>query len=148
MFLKGSRDHPRRCGENENIPFKEHTSIGSPPQVRGKPSLVGEICDSCRITPAGAGKTLRRCRQSRQHRDHPRRCGENAVRRRVRGRAKGSPPQVRGKQRQEYPIFEKLRITPAGAGKTVTRAGDTTGETDHPRRCGENSVSTPPTSCS
>ena len=33
---EGAQDHPRRCGENENIPFKEHTSIGSPPQVRGK----------------------------------------------------------------------------------------------------------------
>ncbi len=30
------KDHPRRCGENENDGFTLGKIIGSPPQVRGK----------------------------------------------------------------------------------------------------------------
>ncbi len=50
-------DHPRRCGENQSSPNPTHNNIGSPPQVRGKPT--GSIITSftLRITPAGAGKT-------------------------------------------------------------------------------------------
>ena len=33
-----------------------------------------------------------------------------------------------------------MRITPAGAGKTITRLSDIIGAEDHPRRCGENTA--------
>ena len=111
---------------------------GSPPQVRGKPSLVLATCSDIRITPAGAGKTLIyrdicHCKQ-----DHPRRCGENTVIAPETSRNSGSPPQVRGKRCKSWrkPLY--AGITPAGAGKTG-RAGSPEGKTgDHPRRCGEN----------
>ena len=45
----------------------------------------------------------------------------------MRGKLKGISLQVKGK-----------RITPAGAGKTVTYLHDVESAKDHPRRCGEN----------
>ena len=52
-------DHPRRCGENKHLFFRHVGSVGSPPQVRGKPflTILGKL--GTRITPAGAGKTGR-----------------------------------------------------------------------------------------
>ena len=132
------RDHPRRCGENrfDFVVFNAH--CGSPPQVRGK--LLSRTSRQRRggITPAGAGKTLRRCRQSRQHRDHPRRCGENPRHHQTRGQSIGSPPQVRGKLSLIENLPTIIRITPAGAGKTALRVVCGNPCWDHPRRCGEN----------
>ena len=56
--LAGAEDHPRRCGENEVFKRLSDGKIGSPPQVRGKPSNVEENTVLSRITPAGAGKTV------------------------------------------------------------------------------------------
>ena len=52
-----NRDHPRRCGENLLIQSATAQLIGSPPQVRGKPSAKAPEEETDRITPAGAGKT-------------------------------------------------------------------------------------------
>ena len=70
-------DHPRRCGEN--LPFRGFSprQLGSPPQVRGKPNSDTRAVITCRITPAGAGKTRQPPLNSRNRWDHPRRCGEN-----------------------------------------------------------------------
>ena len=51
--------------------------------------------------------------------DHPRRCGENFYVNLPERVADGSPPQVRGKQLDIVDRNKRLRITPAGAGKTV-----------------------------
>ena len=50
-------DHPRRCGENLISYTSISTLLGSPPQVRGKPSFSVVLGLPIRITPAGAGKT-------------------------------------------------------------------------------------------
>ena len=55
-----SQDHPRRCGENEILFLAAIPAIGSPPQVRGKLSTLKSQIKGIRITPAGAGKTLKR----------------------------------------------------------------------------------------
>ena len=134
------QDHPRRCGENSDVASDILGVYGSPPQVRGK-LYSNQIANlQSRITPAGAGKTCLRRPRSIFGKDHPRRCGENAAKVFQRLPYKGSPPQVRGKRFTQNWESLRNRITPAGAGKTVTRAGDTTGETDHPRRCGENEL--------
>ena len=70
--------------------------------------------------------------------DHPRRCGENLLRRLNKNHPRGSPPQVRGKLQAIVDALPQIRITPAGAGKTFTAAKRTRFEQDHPRRCGEN----------
>ena len=53
-------DHPRRCGENRPRLPTVPKAGGSPPQVRGKPRWSSGVDAARRITPAGAGKTLKR----------------------------------------------------------------------------------------
>ena len=97
-YISGGRDHPRRCGENGISVPSVKTITGSPPQVRGKPTLSGKN------TP--------------YNRDHPRRCGENFICTFTFAILPGSPPQVRGKLISSIVISRSYRITPAGAGKT------------------------------
>ena len=152
-------DHPRRCGENlgaAEISVQTEwitpagagktpcstarfiSSTGSPPQVRGKQNRGGKLYASNGITPAGAGKTPCGLDRTNIAQDHPRRCGENSSSKPdCRSRA-GSPPQVRGKLFMFSPCFPNKRITPAGAGKTITLATLRALLQDHPRRCGEN----------
>ena len=55
-----ARDHPRVCGEKRRIVVHSAQSVGSPPRVRGKDSLF-LLCPVSRgITPACAGKRLKR----------------------------------------------------------------------------------------
>ena len=117
-----TQDHPRRCGENSNI--REYANLigGSPPQVRGKLDDSLFAVKALGITPAGAGKTAPPQRTRRNAWDHPRRCGENGRRTKKRGVRRGSPPQVRGKQIKGSTLAGAYRITPAGAGKTISIA--------------------------
>ena len=94
--------------------------IGSPPQVRGKHDTTVPAVRQYRITPAGAGKTRHGRTDSGCHRDHPRGCGENHKLTVMCSDGKGSPPQVRGKLERLDIAFIIIRITPAGAGKTIT----------------------------
>ena len=120
-FLR--RDHPRRCGENEIADDIIRRCGGSPPQVRGKRVIPRIRWMYIRITPAGAGKTLRQLKVCGHAWDHPRRCGENSVFRSRAPNPSGSPPQVRGKLFNLLSIIRKNRITPAGAGKTQSLPG-------------------------
>ena len=133
-----SWDHPRRCGENGIYRQQRKTLTGSPPQVRGKPQFNKLFRCNTRITPAGAGKTSTDTLRNLRTRDHPRRCGENSRALACRSRARGSPPQVRGKQMPTMPAALLRGITPAGAGKTPPKCDITSCAWDHPRRCGEN----------
>ena len=134
------RYHPRRCGENFGERYEINCCIGSPPQVRGKLAAFLNSLPVIRITPAGAGKTLVEHPRLKTNRNHPRRCGENRHQFRHPRRRKGSPPQVRGKPAALNQTALCPGITPAGAGKTITRLSDIIGAEDHPRRCGENTA--------
>ena len=131
-------DHPRRCGENIAYIHGGALTEGSPPQVRGKHPRGGRCFCPSRITPAGAGKTFCVGKTHWEHRDHPRRCGENLDGEEVGIDDKGSPPQVRGKLSIGFCPAGKYRITPAGAGKTKRLPPCPAWRQDHPRRCGEN----------
>ena len=100
--------------------------------------MAGFGIDTSRITPAGAGKTPAGSPLSFPPRDHPRRCGENILCRRVTIGYDGSPPQVRGKPFADAFGEPVHGITPAGAGKTARKAPGKSYKEDHPRRCGEN----------
>ena len=65
-------------------------------------------------------------------------CGENPAACAAVSRGIGSPPRVRGKLRSCSISHITLRITPACAGKTISRSSSLDGITDHPRVCGEN----------
>ena len=134
-----TEDHPRRCGENLRARGSCSHQEGSPPQVRGKLFGFAEIDAKVGITPAGAGKTKRGCLGKSKRRDHPRRCGENAVQIHRGRQPDGSPPQVRGKQILGVRHQRFGWITPAGAGKTIRMTASYLPVLDHPRRCGENS---------
>ena len=113
---------------------------GSPPRVRGKPAVSMTKRKRTRITPARAGKTKPRRHNCRPAGDHPRACGENAVKNIGQKIKNGSPPRVRGKRYDVICLPEVPGITPARAGKT-TMFNQSSGETrDHPRACGENQI--------
>ena len=59
-----TKDHPRVCGENGVRCTKKFCDAGSPPRVRGKLILILILILILRITPACAGKTLRKWRIS------------------------------------------------------------------------------------
>ena len=87
--------------------------------MRGKPQPMKGMSRDDRITPAGAGKTNHIIQTATIAADHPRRCGENAKIEAALTGAMGSPPQVRGKPSGGGADDRTVRITPAGAGKTL-----------------------------
>ena len=58
------QDHPRVCGEKAAQPFHGVSLIGSPPRMRGKGALMVKDFFTFGITPAYAGKRLKRSRST------------------------------------------------------------------------------------
>ena len=114
-------DHPRACGENNQILFTKSSLSGSPPRMRGKLSAHLYSSGEFGITPAHAGKTLSACRTTTSSRDHPRACGENLVENDVKMLDAGSPPRMRGKRLRLIVPLSRTGITPAHAGKTLRK---------------------------
>ena len=112
--------------------------MGSPPRMRGKPTVADVEDPSRGITPADAGKTPFLLSRIDFSRDHPRGCGENTICGYRRLPAPGSPPRMRGKLRLNACSKITQRITPADAGKTPYDILQETAAEDHPRGCGEN----------
>ena len=136
-------DHPRGCGEKPDKDGDRREIRGSPPRVRGKgPAIHG---DGVRrgITPAGAGKSFIAGHIPVKIRDHPRGCGEKAIRDLESFQQVGSPPRVRGKVLHLLEFLEHLRITPAGAGKSRLQRRSHQKPQDHPRGCGEKTKRIP-----
>ena len=130
-------DHPRICGEKALIVRICMATGGSPPHMRGKAPLARKRFTSTGITPAYAGKRLKRPMGDASAEDHPRICGEKACAGRNRSCEKGSPPHMRGKATVSRFIMMPMGITPAYAGKSITRLGEISLPKDHPRICGE-----------
>ena len=126
------------CGENIGLVNKCRKTAGSPPRVRGKPSLRRSKSRRAGITPACAGKTIYRDFRHCANKDHPRVCGENATTRPTASQKQGSPPRVRGKRERDAGYGQDQGITPACAGKTATYLRSFLERWDHPRVCGEN----------
>ena len=105
--------------------------------MRGKEYLPAISLDTCRITPAYAGKSQRGIRANCRKRDHPRLCGEKKISWIPFVYNRGSPPPMRGKADDISNYYLKLRITPAYAGKSVLIACVCSLWEDHPRLCGE-----------
>ena len=57
-------DHPRMCGEKSPTGYRGETPVGSPPHVRGKACFTTRPRTTRRITPACAGKRLKRSRST------------------------------------------------------------------------------------
>ena len=110
---------------------------GSPPPMRGKAVLQTTFSHRHRITPAYAGKSLKRRMRQFGCQDHPRLCGEKGVFQTSHDRAVGSPPPMRGKVPHSFVHHLSTRITPAYAGKSTWLMIRPYRQTDHPRLCGE-----------
>ena len=105
--------------------------------MRGKEIKVPANTALTGITPACAGKSPRREPGLRAAGDHPRVCGEKIKFERGYNVKQGSPPRVRGKERQAAIDAVTAGITPACAGKSENVAAAKTFVQDHPRVCGE-----------
>ena len=105
--------------------------------MRGKVASLSGAPLARRITPAHAGKSISESRSVKFRQDHPRTCGEKV--RATAGTRKftGSPPHMRGKASFTTPVGVMARITPAHAGKSLTRFLHLKEFPDHPRTCGE-----------
>ena len=62
--FKQYKDHPRPCGEKVNKHRRARHTVGSPPPMRGKDRHRGWQVDVAGITPAHAGKRLRKRRNT------------------------------------------------------------------------------------
>ena len=139
--IREGTDHPRTCGENALFRVKKCPFCGSPPHMRGKHGAPLSQGAEVRITPAHAGKTGKERSIHRNETDHPRTCGENKGMSLSAYIIDGSPPHMRGKPLLFFRLFLKRRITPAHAGKTKGLYLAVRSNSDHPRTCGENQVS-------
>ena len=72
-------DHPRVCGEKLYEEMERGAGKGSPPRMRGKARRWRWSWKITRITPAYAGKRIRRVKMPTPVRDHPRVCGEKST---------------------------------------------------------------------
>ena len=90
-----------------------------------------------RITPAYAGKSAGSGHGGLCFWDHPRACGEKTEYRALVTAHQGSPPRMRGKVFIGQVCIAPKGITPAYAGKRVSRSPAKTGAWNHPRVCGE-----------
>ena len=107
--------------------------------MRGKAFQVCVCSKSSRITPAYAGKRALLLPSVPRCRDHPRVCGEKYKIKKRYPLEMGSPPRMRGKVVFDEFIPERIRITPAYAGKSGLAVFQLLENGDHPRVCGEKS---------
>ena len=108
--------------------------------MRGKASSLENPADCSGITPAYAGKSSLSSKVERNHRDHPRLCGEKDTQVTGKPSNRGSPPPMRGKAACATPTDRITGITPAYAGKSVLQLCQRHKHRDHPRLCGEKRV--------
>ena len=141
LFDCAGWDHPRVCGEKFFNVSSVWSLTGSPPRMRGKG--LQNLSRPCwyGITPAYAGKSYEAFFSFCRRRDHPRVCGEKAAAAAPAHNQSGSPPRMRGKERQAWPASAAMGITPAYAGKRVVDVPFSTFCWDHPRVCGEKDSS-------
>ena len=134
---RGTRGHPRVCGEKcgYRLPFR--SIVGSPPRMRGKALGDGSFLADKGITPACAGKSARRGIPFPASTNHPRVCGEKKPPCQPERKALGSPSRVRGKELSFVGFQPHTRITLACAGKRRCGKIGWLRPWDHPRVCGE-----------
>ena len=142
-----SRDHPRMGGEKKSSRCCTSIGLGSPPRRRGKaiwgPSSLWRV----RITPAWAGKSAPAGHTAAIEQDHPRAGREKNKELEGVWLPMGSPPRRRGKERSTALVGTPTRITPALAGKSLSRPPAGGRERDHPRVGGEKAENLLPEIC-
>ena len=113
------------------------------PAGRGKVLSALRVGQHGRITPAWAGKSKGGSAPFTPGLDHPRVGGEKTAARHLLDFARGSPPRGRGKAIEGVALSAAHGITPAWAGKSLSRPPAGGLGWDHPRVGGEKHHPTP-----
>ena len=111
------QDHPRIRGKKSMGKLPKEIPPGSPPHTREKDDLTKKQIQAERITPAYAGKSLRKKKSQALLKDHPRIRGKKIACAISSDSCLGSPPHTREKGTNFITHFGVIRITPAYAGK-------------------------------
>ena len=130
-------DHPRVCGEQCSPFFARYVRPGSSPRMRGAADAQLVVDELVGIIPACAGSSSRSRPRGTGSWDHPRACGEQALRFFTTLISSGSSPRVRGAAALMRPPFFSGGIIPAHAGNRSNPRLRATSRRDHPRACGE-----------
>ena len=109
--------------------------------MRGKPQVLGSVGECPRNIPAHAGKTYVGVGWVSTPQEHPRACGENEWLTPHLPSRGGTSPRMRGKLNYDAPAGSRDGNIPAHAGKTFRVMEYLTPDQEHPRACGENSLS-------
>ena len=113
-------------------------ALGSPPLMREGLCSSSSSISSLRITPAYAGRTLRKSCNRFRSQDHPRLCGKDSPFALASCFLAGSPPLMREGPEMMLKNNGMPRITPAYAGRTVAERHVLLSSRDHPRLCGKD----------
>ena len=136
-----ARDHPRVCGEHAALNSVEGRYEGSSPRMRGAPLCSIDPFLAQGIIPAYAGSTRPGSRRARSVGDHPRVCGEHRATSTSYASWWGSSPRMRGARAPQHGGRPVRGIIPAYAGSTHLPKVSSVHSRDHPRVCGEHSLS-------
>ena len=137
---RGSRDHPRVCGEHPDTPLNFTGVKGSSPRMRGTRwgRHKGQLEEG--IIPAYAGNTSVPSGRVQKRRDHPRVCGEHSNILTVFSGKAGSSPRMRGTRTGFQSPRGIFGIIPAYAGNTIAKKTANAKYRDHPRVCEEHQI--------
>ena len=134
------RDHPRGCGEHGDHHGTRYHAGESSPRMRGARCWTETPVYDGRIIPADAGSTTYTDATRPRCRDHPRGCGEHHEHSDLGQMEGGSSPRMRGAHDLAAPHTPFGRIIPADAGSTAVVRCSLFACRDHPRGCGEHSM--------
>ena len=134
-------DHPRACGEHQNLSCAHLLGLGSSPRLRGTLTSPWRVSPTIGIIPALAGNTHTAIRKHGRCWDHPRACGEHLPENIGATKPEGSSPRLRGTPRDLAVESSQQGIIPALAGNTPMPGRPGHSWWDHPRACGEHSSS-------
>ena len=135
-----SWDHLRVCGADLASNGRTCATLGSPPRVRSRQSLVSLHGCAVGITSACAEQTSPILGKSWLLRDHLRVCGADKALQQVPEVRTGSPPRVRSRPWNRCCPRFRAGITSACAEQTQGRASPCPHPRDHLRVCGADII--------
>ena len=129
------------CGEQVCVQAATVHCGGSSPRVRGAADAQLVVDELVGIIPACARSSSRSRPRGTGSWDHPRACGEQALRFFTTLISSGSSPRVRGAALDGEGLAPRLGIIPAYAGSSAGLGSSCPARWDHPHVCGEQWVS-------
>ena len=135
---RGSRVHPRGCGESCRPRPPRRPGPGPSPRVRGILLAVGAPPRHRGSIPAGAGNPPSAIRSPNRGTVHPRGCGESRLAAARHGEEHGPSPRVRGILLRRSQEGRTDGSIPAGAGNPEGCVHGLRACGVHPRGCGES----------